>query len=188
MYKVIKLAETTAGFIELEMPLYSIIYSCWREARTLDVREFVQLSRRMCEVGEGAWLQRKTSRDRLGYETVSWRMDDVKQRCMALIEQWDDPHLDIVHVSSEDVIFRRLQKSLENEVNVGSQALLFLFRSARSVELDKRVNWLSAGFMAQQLSVIAAEGGLGSFASHGHEHSGNEAYDRLNIEYVLWIG
>ncbi|MGE8181639.1 MULTISPECIES: hypothetical protein [Pseudomonas] len=187
MHKLIKLDEATVGFIELDMPLYSIIYSCWREARTLNVREFVQLTRRMIDVSDSTWLQRKTSRE-LGYETSSWRLDEVKHRCMALIEKWGDPQLDIVQVSSEDVIFQQLQKSLEDEVNVGRQALLFLFISTRSVESDKRVNWLRAGFMAQQLSVIAADGGLGSFASHGHEHPSSEAYGGLNIEYVLWIG
>lgn len=188
MYKLIKLDEATVGFIELDMPLYSIIYSCWRDERTLNAREFVRLTRQMNDVCDGAWLQRKTSRSRLGYEVSSWRLDEVKRRCMALIEHYGDPRLEIVQVSPEETIFQQLQKSLEEEVDVGSRALLFLFTSISSAKSDKRVNWLSAGFMAQQLSVIAAEGGLDSFSSHGHERPCSEAYGGLNIEYVLWIG
>ncbi|WP_085715379.1 hypothetical protein [Pseudomonas sp. B28(2017)] len=188
MYNLIKLDEATAGFIALDMPLYSIIYSCWRDERTLSVRDFMQLTRRMSDVCERSWLQRKTSRERLGCESNSRCIDEVKRRCLALIEQYCDAQLHIVHVSSNEVIFQQLQKSLEDEVDVGRYALLFLFMSTCSAESDKRVNWLSAGFMAQQLSVIAVEGGFGSFASHGHERPSTEAYGGLNIEYVLWIG
>ncbi|AUG01744.1 hypothetical protein CXQ81_14385 [Pseudomonas sp. 09C 129] len=188
MYTLIKLDEATLGFVEFDMPLYSIIYSCWRNEHALNVQEFVQLTQRMRGVSDDAWLQRKTSRSGLGREANGWRLDEVKRRCMTLIENYSSPELDIVQVSSDDEVFQLLQQSLVEEVDIGRHSLLFLFLSKPAANADRRIDWLSAGFVAQQLSVIAADAGLGSFSSHGYERPCTQTHGALDIEYIVWIG
>ncbi|WP_434579108.1 hypothetical protein J3P95_00760 [Pseudomonas sp. Z5-35] len=188
MYSLMKLDEATLGFVKFEMPLYSVIYSCWRNERILNDLGFVQLTQRMAGVRSDVWLQRQTSRSGLGSNESRWRLDEVRHRCVTLLDNFCSPGMDVVQVPSEDEVFHALQESLIEEVEIGRHSLLFLFTSQPSADTDRRMNWLSAGFVAQQLSVIAADAGLSSFSSHGYERPCTKVHDTPHIEYVVWIG
>ncbi|AVB22839.1 MULTISPECIES: hypothetical protein [Pseudomonas syringae group] len=190
MYKLIRVDEATSGFFGLKMPLYSVLYSCWETERLLETAGLVELARRTLNITSSVWLNRKTCRSRLGYDVSTLRLDQVKVRCAEHLGCFDsmDTNLTVLQITSASPIFLQLQHSLKDEVDVGSEALLFLFISKNSPDSDIRTNWLRAGFLAQQLSIIAADEGFGSFTSHGYEAPEGKAGETGTIEYVLWIG